>query len=317
MIEKADETARNKELEPSTISAVIDSLNKELDVLFVTSLSGGRECCKIVHDLACTIYQAPNKFAPVLSDLARHSAAMQINAVALNEQQAACDVIPARNTTETWRSAALACCFDATKTFFDTFTSATMTEYYNMTLMEWVRLILALKIMSRLCFHVNCDPEWDDAMARKEARFGMIMESILYRMQELTATGKPRQFGRKDEGDQRAKDMSDASKGSMLRPDHFFMFKSVLGILKEVYDERVDTAMADAKTAASRGQHGSICPVQNGSIKDSEYWEALQWSDMMDFGPLDSEFGDLEQPAFQDWDICGSGSTQFDGVNPS
>ena len=240
---------------------------------------------------------------------------MQINSIALEEQTAASEVTLMGDYPQSWRSIALARCFDATKKYFETFTSAPISEYYNMSFAEWARLIQVLKVMSRLCFPIIGAPEWDDEKARKEARFGMIMESILYRMQELTATGKPRQHVEEAKGSKRVEDEHSGLKSSALPPDHFFMFKSVLKILKDVYDERVDVATRDAKREGSSRQRGSRCPVLNGSIQDSEYWEALQCSNMMSangYVPLDSELGGLDLAVFQDWDVCSYGFRGFD-----
>jgi hypothetical protein len=151
--------------------------------------------------------------------------------------------------------------------------------------------------MSLLCFDVPAIPEWDAAATRQQSHFGVYLESICYRMQQLLVQGAT------DEGGIGGESLSTA-----VHPSGFQMFKSVLEVVKNVYDELAGNAAAEAlvgaagtpSTLSSFALSGpSSCPVLNGAIKETEYWDMLQDSDFMDmfdgnilsagFGSINSE----------------------------
>jgi hypothetical protein len=135
--------------------------------------------------------------------------------------------------------------------------------------------------MSLLCFNVPDIPEWDAAAARQQSHFGVYLESICYRMQQLLVQGSI------DEGS-----MGGESLSAEAHPNSFQMFKSVLEVVKNVYERLVGNAAAEALEMSAGGMStpssftlsgGPLsCPVLNGAIKETEYWHMLQDSDFMD-----------------------------------
>ncbi|KAF2095330.1 hypothetical protein NA57DRAFT_79820 [Rhizodiscina lignyota] len=265
-VEHADMSIRDHQFDQFSAFCAGDSMHKEL--------------------ISVLEYIDPETQQTSSWQLARHYAEMQINAIALSEDFPPDRLSTSPADTQTLRLTLLSRCFKATRAYFDTLLSFHLSEYLNMSFVEWAQLINAVKIMSTLCFRIPSAPQWDDEDARKEARFGMIIESICYRMQELTTTSKV------------AGDVD----GDRAAPDHFFLFKSVLKILREEYDESVSAAKRDSQAASQQRQHGSMCPVLNGSIKKSEYWEALQYSSSIGFGAepfFGGELGDMDLTAFE------------------
>jgi hypothetical protein len=151
--------------------------------------------------------------------------------------------------------------------------------------------------MSLLCFDVPNIPGWDAAAARQKSHFGVYLESLCYRMQQLLVQGAI------DEGGVGGKSLSAA-----VHPNVFQMFKSVLEIVKNVYDELARNAAAEALegvagaplTPSSFVLSGgpSSCPVLNGAIKETEYWDMLQDSVVMELWDgdiLSAEFGNINR----------------------
>jgi hypothetical protein len=107
------------------------------------------------------------------------------------------------------------------------------------------------------------------------------LESICYRMQQLLGQGAS------DEGGIGVESLSAAA-----HPNGFQMFKSVLEVVKNVYDELAGNAAAGAivGTAGALSMKNSFahsggllsCPILNGAIKETEYWDLLQDGDFMD-----------------------------------
>jgi hypothetical protein len=151
--------------------------------------------------------------------------------------------------------------------------------------------------MSLLCFDVPAIPEWDAAAARQQNHFGVYLESICYRMQQSLVEGVIDDSG-----------LGGQVPSAAAYPNGFLMFKSVLKIVKDVYDELAANAAAEALAggASTPSMLGSFahlggpssCPVLNGAIKDTEYWDILQDSDLMDLldgDILSAGFGNINR----------------------
>jgi hypothetical protein len=237
---------------------------------------------------------------------------MQINAVALEGPSTARKSPPTNDCSQTWRLPVLTKCLEATRDFFQAFMSQPISEYRNMTFLEWTRLCMALKILFKLCYSILDVPEWDDSRVRKETQLGLIIESLCFRMQELTSTGKVRRRAR----DLRTDETRDVE--ASLPPDHFFMWQTGLKLLKEVYDEGVNAAGEKAKAEYELRRSKSKCPVLNGSIMNTNYGEALENSSIaeFDFSDLfDSNFGEATLNNFAEWNFGNNGMVEHEDGN--
>lgn len=181
--------------------------------------------------------------------------------------------------SQDWIVSAMKCCLNATREFLETFSSLPILEYRDLSFVQWAQLVQILKLVPTLCFKDHNIIGWHAAQIRKELRLRMILESLCYRMQELT------QAERNTDVQEGVENRLDSP---ILPPNWFLMFKSVLKILKDTYDRRCEEAERDERMQ----QTGLGCPVLNGSIQDSEFWFELmefQRSSVADAGLTDAQ----------------------------
>ena len=116
-------------------------------------------------------------------------------------------------------------------------------------------------------------------------------------MQELATTKETDLYQEEEVGNERLDNETSSS------PNWFFMFKSVLKIFKETYDERCQSAERNGSEGQLETRKGSMCPVLNGSITDSEFWDALQSNGMMDSDLFGGDMSGLEfDSAMEGWE---------------
>ena len=169
----------------------------------------------------------------------------------------------------------------AAKAFFEGLLSVPSCEYRNFSSVEWSRLISAVTVMSTLSFAVPAVPEWDHATARNIAKFGMYVECLCFRFQELSVVGKE-------------------PSGRKLAPDVFCMFNSVLQVLKQTYEEKVNSIEPILMSPLNLR-----CPVLSGTVADTEYWDLIQNYDFYTIPHHDEVrmgvIPDLNTSLFDEW----------------
>ena len=84
---------------------------------------------------------------------------------------------------------ALSQCFENTLSVFETFTTLPIAEYRNFSMAEWSRLIQTVINVFTLCATLPDVPDLDPAVRNQSTRFGIYLESLCYRMDELTKVG--------------------------------------------------------------------------------------------------------------------------------
>ncbi|KAI9694714.1 MAG: hypothetical protein M1822_000330 [Bathelium mastoideum] len=265
LVEQAETASKNRQLDALGAATIVDTLTNELYAIFEAMRKEVRE-------------QSPIR-------LAKHFVQLQIQSVALAELRPSAAAPVDSNDVQDWRHATLLRCLESSKAYFETFLSLPVSEYRNMAFADKGRLVLTLTILAKLCFDISGFPRWDSAWARKEVHFGMIIESLCYRMTELTCTGK-------------SQSLYDAA----LPPDHFFMMKSVLQIVKEVYDEAVAEALDNSEEEQAKRKKASRCPVLNGELMNTDFWEALEHSHESGLDPLLDGNWNLNDSNTWDWD---------------
>jgi hypothetical protein len=77
-------------------------------------------------------------------------------------------------------------CLEAAKEFFDTFLSIPVAEYRRFSFTEWSRLIVATVVLYKLSLGSPRIPEWDVQIARSTVRLELYLESLCYRMQNIS-----------------------------------------------------------------------------------------------------------------------------------
>lgn len=120
-----------------------------------------------------------------------------------------------------------------------------ISEYKNFTFVEWSRLIVSIILLFRI-IHGTSSSSDVDALAQ----FEKYLEILSFRMHEL----------------------SNSTSDVAEPPNAFCLWESVLKIVREKY-ARLMTDMKER--AAAILNLGTMCPVLNGSIKQSEYWDSF------------------------------------------
>lgn len=174
-----------------------------------------------------------------------------------------------------------------TKSLFENFLSIPISEYRNFSMLEWTRLIQTIISLISTCLAMVAAPEVDSIDADQASHFGIYLESLCFRMDELTTVTKDTKTG----------------------PDIFCMFKSVLRIVRGTYEEMIMKISRKSDCGGGEEQMSrfpSICPMLNGSIRRTEYWNVLNNSDTNSAFDDDcmasgiAGFGLL--PYFESWD---------------
>ncbi|RAL08919.1 uncharacterized protein BO97DRAFT_472823 [Aspergillus homomorphus CBS 101889] len=165
-------------------------------------------------------------------------------------------------------------CFSEIQGFFDYLLTIPTAQYIYFSLREWCQIILTISTASQICFvsSPSVDSQWNELQTTARYKMQVYLESLSHRMSTLSIS-KP--------GD---------------TPDTFSMFKSVLDIVLETYAAAssnspsvspYDGSGTDALSTLSAEKDepsptkSSRCPIMNGSIKQTEFWEAVQQSNAM------------------------------------
>ena len=264
-----------------------------------------------VRDLTFySLLKSADTFCSAYIKLAIYHAQIQINSIVLPRKQRAAAMFWEEADAEDWRKPALSRCLSAGNDFFDTFLSFDLNEYKNMTIAHWSYFIQALQILSRLCFDIPHIPSWDSREARRTTHLGIILESLCYRMQELTSAESSRSsIMRAGHGNFEAEDETEDS-DPPSPPDHFFLFKSVLQILKTSYDERVKAISTGVESQLEQTWPKSNCPVVNGSLRKTEFWDAYEASSFSE-----NEFDWLSNDEIENLDFGGTQDVAQDHVS--
>jgi hypothetical protein len=191
-------------------------------------------------------------------------------------------------------------CLQATEASVGAFLSTDPANYTSYTTINWSRLIYTIITAFTLLSSVKSYPNIPLQTTTDIMRFDRYLELLRLRMQEKSTT-----------------DLDDPSSV----PDYFCLWSSILRIANDKYRElAAETQRAiDSKTEADVFQiSASLCPILSGSLKQSEYWQAMsssgasQWSNP----PIENTAGiaDMDLDAFlngQDWNMGATGWDSF------
>ena len=285
LVEEAEITSKNKHLDALSAATIVDTLTNEMYAVFESTREEVREQCKPALLQPLNTWDPTNVTSLAPIRLAKHFLDLKIHSIALTESISSTATSLNSNDVQDWRHKKLMQCLQSCKAFFETFLSLPISEYRNMAFAEKGRIVLTLTILSKLCFDISGCPRWNSAWARKEVQFGMIIESLCYRTQELTSTGKSRNPNE-----------------TALPPDYFFMVKSVLQILKEAYDEAVAEALKTSEEERKKRKQGPRCPALNGGLMRTDFWEALEYSHGFGVDPLLDGNWNLNDSSSWNWD---------------
>jgi hypothetical protein len=91
---------------------------------------------------------------------------------------------------------ALLSALEAGKRFLDALLAFPMEEYYLISFSEWMRLPTVIMTVARLCMPTNANitSGWDFKTAQERVRLDLCLESLCYRMQQLSTYDKAKQL---------------------------------------------------------------------------------------------------------------------------
>ncbi|KAF2418996.1 hypothetical protein EJ08DRAFT_738932 [Tothia fuscella] len=156
------------------------------------------------------------------------------------------------------RLTVLTLCLQAVKTVLEAYISLPLSEYRNFSLPEWSRLIHTIIVLFRLCEITQSMPEWISGANDQRTQFGVYLESLSFRMAELSRSDNPE-----------------------APPTVFCLFNSVLPVVRQTYDKMIEklsqgTSSSDSvHTASTRHTMASRCPLFTPQITHTDYWELL------------------------------------------
>ncbi|RAK89424.1 hypothetical protein BO79DRAFT_237186 [Aspergillus costaricaensis CBS 115574] len=165
-------------------------------------------------------------------------------------------------------------CATEIRSFFEYFLSIPQGRYLSFSVRDWCQLILTISAASDICFlsFASMSPIWTDFQINTRSGMLIYLESLSHRMSRLSVTKAGE------------------------TPDVYYMFKSVLDIVLSTYtptsgDSSSLTSTSSRENACLREEPGqdvaatsstpsTRCPMVNGSIRESEFWEAMKQSDL-------------------------------------
>jgi hypothetical protein len=190
-------------------------------------------------------------------------------------------------------------CLAALKEFLECFLSLPVMEYMKFSGAEWARLVLAIQASSQICFlpsSSTTSTEHTVLLERERAKILIYFESLSHRLEKL----------------------SQSFRSPSEPPDHFLLFNSILQITSSAYLPGSNVRPQPASQGLLSYNQGkssktqSRCPILNGEIRQTEYWNALK-NNRIDSESgtegLDVDAADLDMPSFFDDIFDGSQSS--------
>ncbi|PYI18896.1 hypothetical protein BO99DRAFT_422775 [Aspergillus violaceofuscus CBS 115571] len=179
-------------------------------------------------------------------------------------------------------------CLAEIQGFFDYFLSIPLDKYIYFSLREWCQLILTISTASQICFltYPFMDTQWYEFQIKARSRMQIYLESLLHRMSTLSVSKT---------GD---------------APDIFSMFQSVLDVVLETYavakinsplqsvSDHLGTEDTDSPSVVETSTTSRRCPMMNGTIKQTEFWEAVQQSNTLCRGGTEAKSSGRYSGAF-------------------
>ncbi|RAK80149.1 Zn(II)2Cys6 transcription factor domain-containing protein [Aspergillus fijiensis CBS 313.89] len=179
-------------------------------------------------------------------------------------------------------------CLAEIRGFFDYFLSLPADQYIYFSIREWCQLILTISTASQICFliHPFMNTQWYDFQTKARSTMRIYLESLLHRMTTLSVSK------------------------TGATPDIFCMFRSVLDVVLEAYAvARINSPLqsdpdpsvtegTDSPSVGATSTTSRRCPMMNGSIKQTEFWEAVQQSNTLCGGVPEATSSDRYAGAF-------------------
>jgi hypothetical protein len=151
------------------------------------------------------------------------------------------EVVP--STTRTYF---IGLCVSCIRSFYEQLVAVDTAEYQNFTFVEWTRLIASIILLFRIIHSTSAESDIEAL-----TQFEKYLELLSFRMHELSNS------------------RSDVAEP----PNAFCLWESVLKIVRDKYAKLMTDMKERAAAILNLGNLGNICPVLNGSIKQTEFWD--------------------------------------------
>lgn len=215
----------------------------------------------------------------IVLDLSSSFTEMLIHSVALRTPN-----LERSASADSTRLNALLSALEAGKRFLDTLLSYPGHDYHLITFSEWMRLPTVILTVARLCMPNDAHNAvgWDVKAAQDRVRLDLCLESLCYRMQQLTTYDKKKQ----------------------THPDFWFAMRWINDLTKAWYIRRINPVPTPPPTQ-SNGQFGTESEPTPGALPTPSIDQGYHAFDM-GAGPNDTDMsGNADDPfAFmKDMDI--------------
>ncbi|KAF2667414.1 hypothetical protein BT63DRAFT_291386 [Microthyrium microscopicum] len=182
---------------------------------------------------------------------------------------------------------AVARCIYATRDMLEAIITLEPTKYRDFSMPEWCRVIQTFVTIFMTLSHIPSIPNLDPAAIKEVLQFGRYIEILCFRMRELSVVDKD----------------------SSAPPDVFCLWESVLRIVRKKYGALAkDVGHSMSNSPSGNGSAGgsdrarsgmirapaTLCPVVNGSLRQSDYWDV--WTRSEEQGAM---YGDMMMPGLE------------------
>jgi hypothetical protein len=133
-------------------------------------------------------------------------------------------------TTDSTQLSALLSALEAGKRFFDALLSFPVHEYHLISFVEWMRLPTVIMTVARLCIPTDTHlaTGWDVKTAQDRVRLDLCIESLCYRMQQLSTYDKVKQ----------------------PHPDFWYAMRFISDMTKSWYQKKINSATLSQHTSS-------------------------------------------------------------------
>lgn len=145
---------------------------------------------------------------------------------------------------------------DAIAQLLGMFVSLPEPEYQQLLMPEWSRLIGTIAVLFTFVHQLSLEQPLDSDVLDKITQLTILFETLAVRMEDMTQVGKQER----------------------APPDVFCLFGSVLRVVREKYGQLLSRlSQSQKRNSTSKAVPLPMyCPIVNGSLKTTEYWEVLQ-----------------------------------------
>lgn len=229
------------------ILAHIERWEWQLRELHKEVKSAERSECKRFYPLSSSFKQLSDTFLVLL--LTYHAIEMELYNEGIHRMFSA-DTDQSLNHTisELTRTRIVSSCLEAGKAFLDALIAIPVEDYYLVPTGEWLRLPRVVMVIIMLTTRMTNElVGWDIKAAQERVRLDLYLESLCFRMQNLTTFKPPKQ----------------------PRPDTWMAMKMVMQSIRGWYKQKLEPARSSSAKSQKTPGRTSRCPAHDATSTGS------------------------------------------------